>query len=104
MTSPDLSNLIERCRKWFRPRRSISAERLFWHVYCAGHPLSADPCAAYRHIAKSRIGTFEIFEDGAYFLLHFPKSKQLPAELFPDLSEAKRAAVIALQSQDTDHD
>lgn len=100
MTSSDLSELIERLKRWFWPRRlSVDDAALSWHCQCAGHPFSTDPCAAYLHIAKSRSGTFEIFEEGGWFLLHFPRSMQLPAALFHSLGSAKAAARTALQKE-----
>lgn len=51
------------------------------------------------HFAKSSVGTFEIYESDAGFLLTFPKSIGLPAELFHDIGPAKALALVAAQGR-----
>lgn len=50
------------------------------------------------HYARSDAGTFEVYDDGRAFLLHFPKRMTLPAELFHDLGAAKQRAAAITQS------
>ncbi len=50
------------------------------------------------HYARSEAGTFEVYDDGRAFLLHFPKRMTLPAELFHDLGAAKQRAAAVTQS------
>lgn len=50
------------------------------------------------HFWRSPIGVFEIYDDGDSFLLLYPKSLGLPAELFQSIGKAKeRAEETALQ-------
>lgn len=94
-----LSRLAERVVG--RPDRHRQPEALEWRVQRAVHPLSTDPCSALLHVARSGEGTFEIFDDEGFFLLHFPRSMKMPAELFRTLSEAKDRAALALQAEAT---
>lgn len=96
----DLNELLERVKCWLGLVPKPAAP-LDWHCQCAGHPFSTDPCRAFFHTAKSPKGMFEIFEEGDNYLLFFPRSMQLPAELFSNLAAAKACAFSTLISKES---
>ena len=60
-----------------------------------GQYLSRDPqkdgtCIIY--YADSKIGFFEIYDEGGDYLLSYPRPLKLPADLFHDIESAKRKA------------
>ena len=65
---------------------------LVWHCQ---HATYLAPGDALYHIAASPLGYFEIFETDGNFLLDFPRSLKLPAELFDNLVDAKSRAALA---------
>lgn len=82
---------LRRLIDWLWPKQPAE---LAWRVQHASFaPISGNPLLHYAYAAS---GTFEIFEDGVSFLLHFPRGMRMPAELFYSLAAAKhRAALIA---------
>ena len=106
MTTPSneqsLDGLIERVKRWFGFGLGLPPA-LVWCVQAHVHPLTGKPlypdCPnATFHFGSGPLGAFEIFEDGGgNFLLLFPRSMSLPAELFHDLAEAKERALSALK-------
>lgn len=63
---------------------------LTWRIQYATRQPAAD--TSLLHFAQSLAGTFEIFDDGTSYLLHFPRSRKMPAELFSSLDDAKSRA------------
>jgi len=75
-------------RGWNGPATST----LEWH--CQQVVWAGIQESALLHYARAPDGTFEIFEDGESYLLHFPRSRKMPAELFYSLEGAKERAAV----------
>lgn len=70
----------------------MGERKLTWHTQYATRQPSAD--TSLLHFAQTPAGTFEIFDDGTAFLLHFPRGKKMPAELFTSLDNAKNRSAL----------
>lgn len=61
--------------------------------FASWKPIPGDPLI---HYARAAAGTFEVYDDGRAFLLHFPRAWRRPVELFHDLDAAKDRAQHAI--------